>query len=91
MLPCVGNYAELAIAVVGAGAEHVRQRFRTRMRRIDMGAGDFATDVDLLAAGAMVSLLHGAQPGDRVLGEESRPTGAQDSPRVWSLTLCVER
>lgn len=91
MLPCVVNDTQLAIAVVGAGAEQVRQRFRTRMRRIDNGARDFATDVDLLTEGAMVSLLQGTQPGDRVLGEESGPTAAPNSPRVWSPTPCVER
>jgi myo-inositol-1(or 4)-monophosphatase len=83
------NDTELAISVVGAGAEQVRQRFRTPIRRIDKGAGDFATDVDLLAENAMLSLLHGARPGDRVRGEESGHTGPEDSPRVWLLDpLC---
>jgi myo-inositol-1(or 4)-monophosphatase len=83
------NDAQLAIAVVGAGAEQVRQRFRTPMRRIDKGAGDFATDVDLLAETAMLSQIRGARPGDRVLGEEYGHSGPENSARVWLLDpLC---
>jgi myo-inositol-1(or 4)-monophosphatase len=83
------NDSEVAVAVVREGAEQVRRRFGTAVDRIEKGAGDFATDVDIQAERAMLSLLARQRPDDAVVAEESGRGGPDDSPRRWLLDpLC---
>ena len=54
---------DLAITAANAGAELIRSRVGTGLRRTDKGGGDFATDVDIealcAAAGCVVTDLRG--------------------------------
>lgn len=89
MLRAAMEDAELAIRVVGTGAEVVRRLYGTSLDRIDKGAGDFATTADLESEAAMVALLGRERQDDAVLGEESGRGGARDSTRLWLLDpLC---
>jgi len=81
--------AELAIALVAAGAAVVRRRFGTEMERFDKGAGDFATAADIEAEEAMLELLAAERPGDSRLAEESGGTGPAGGARTWLIDpLC---
>ncbi len=91
MLPSAMDDAEVAIAVVGEGAEQVRRPFGTPMGRVDKGAGDFATDADFQAEDAMLSLLRRECPADGVIAEESGRSGPEDSPRVGVVEIRKER
>jgi myo-inositol-1(or 4)-monophosphatase len=83
------NDVELAIAVAEQGASVVRERAGTTLRHLDKGAGDFATDADIEAEHAMLTLLRRERPRDVVLGEETGRTGAGDGSRMWLLDpLC---
>jgi myo-inositol-1(or 4)-monophosphatase len=80
---------DVAIAVAEAGATVVRQRFGSTLRRLDKGAGDFATNADIEAENAMLAILRSERPQDAVVGEESGRSGASDGARVWLLDpLC---
>ena len=81
------NDVELAIAVAEQGAAVVRRRAGTTLRRLDKGAGDFATDADIEAEHAMLTLLRRERPQDVVLGEETGRTGAGDRSVILSKTL----
>jgi len=79
----------LAIAVAHEGAAVVRNRFGTRLERLDKGSGDFATDADIEAEKAMLALLRRERPGDAILGEESGSSGISNSSRTWLIDpLC---
>lgn len=89
MLRAAMDDAELAIEVVGTGAEVVRRLYGTSLDRVDKGAGDFATTADLESEAAMVALLGRERPDDAALGEESGRGGARDATRLWLLDpLC---
>lgn len=80
---------EIAIAVAEAGAEVVRRRFGTSLERRDKGAGDFATNADVEAEKAMLTLLHEQRPEDKVLAEESGESGPGFGSRIWLVDpLC---
>jgi myo-inositol-1(or 4)-monophosphatase len=92
MLPVAVNDVEVAIAVVSGGADQVRRRFGMLMGRVEKGAGDFATDADIQAENAMLSVLARERPDDGVVAEESGRTGASDALRTWLLDpLCGTR
>ncbi len=83
------NDIDLAITLANTGAEIVRSRFGTKLQRLDKGAGDFATNADIEAENAILSLLHRERPADAVLGEESGHSGVESSARVWLIDpLC---
>jgi myo-inositol-1(or 4)-monophosphatase len=80
---------ELAIAVAAEGAEVVRRRFGTTLERLDKGAGDFATNADIEAENAMLTVLHRERPEDTILGEESGRSGGRAGARTWLIDpLC---
>ncbi|WP_405193949.1 inositol monophosphatase family protein [Streptomyces anulatus] len=80
---------EVAEAAALAGAEIVRARYGRRHSRIDKGAGDFATDVDVAAEEAILDVIRGARPADAVHGEEGGRRGAVDAVREWLVDpLC---
>jgi len=81
--------AEVAIAVVEAGATIVRRCFGTSLERVDKGAGDFATSADVEAEHAMLVVLRQARPHDLIVGEETGRSGALDGGRRWLIDpLC---
>jgi myo-inositol-1(or 4)-monophosphatase len=83
------NDVEVALAVVGAGAEIVRRRFGSALERIEKGAGDFATAADVEAEAAMLGVLRRERPDDAVLAEESGRGGARAAARTWLIDpLC---
>ncbi|MGW6310116.1 inositol monophosphatase family protein, partial [Streptomyces niveus] len=53
---------DVATAAVSAGAEVVRARYGQRFARIDKGAGDFATDVDVAAEEAILGVIRAVGP-----------------------------
>ncbi|MFE7367700.1 inositol monophosphatase family protein [Streptomyces anulatus] len=80
---------EVAAAAALAGAEIVRARYGRLHSRIDKGAGDFATDVDVAAEEAILDVIGAARPGDAVHGEEGGRRGAVDAAREWLVDpLC---
>ncbi|NUW04119.1 inositol monophosphatase family protein [Streptomyces sp. CAI 127] len=80
---------EVAAAAALAGAEVVRARYGRLHSRIDKGAGDFATDVDLAAEEAILDVIRAARPGDAVHGEEGGRQGAAGAEREWLVDpLC---
>ena len=84
--------SDVAIAVAEAGAAVVRRYFGTTLQRLEKGAGDFATNVDIAAEHAMLAVLHRERPADAMLGEESGRSGARSSVRTWLLDpLCGTR
>jgi myo-inositol-1(or 4)-monophosphatase len=83
------NDVDVAIAVVEEGAEILRRQFGTALERIEKGAGDFATTVDIDAEAAMLAVLRRERPDDAVLAEESGRSGASDGARLWLVDpLC---
>ncbi|WP_030984928.1 inositol monophosphatase family protein [Streptomyces sp. NRRL S-1813] len=81
--------AEVAVAAVCAGAEVVRARYGRRLTRIDKGLGDFATDADVAAEGAILDVIRAARPEDAVHGEEGGQQGGADAVRQWLVDpLC---
>jgi myo-inositol-1(or 4)-monophosphatase len=83
------NDAEVAIAVVSEGAAVVRRRFGTELERIDKGGGDFATDADVEAEEAMLTILRRERPDDAVVGEELGRSGEEGRERRWLIDpLC---
>ncbi|MDT0611148.1 inositol monophosphatase family protein [Streptomyces lancefieldiae] len=80
---------EVATAAARAGAEVVNAGYGRRLTRLDKGAGDFATDVDVAAEEAILGVLRAARPGDAVLGEEGGRRGSADAVRQWLVDpLC---
>lgn len=83
------NDPDLAIAVAQAGAAVVRHRFGNTLQHLPKEAGDFATNADIEAENAMLTLLRHHRPADTTLGEESGRTGATHGQRTWLLDpLC---
>jgi len=83
------NDVDLAIAVAQDGAAIVRRCFGTSLRRLDKGAGDFATNADIDAENAMLAVLRRERPQDGILGEESGSSGARGGARTWLIDpLC---
>jgi myo-inositol-1(or 4)-monophosphatase len=81
--------AEVATAAARAGAEVVRDRFGTRLGRIDKGAGDFATTADVAAEKAIVDVIRAARPAAAILAEEGGQQGAAGAARQWLVDpLC---
>ncbi|MFJ8861764.1 inositol monophosphatase family protein [Streptomyces sp. NPDC102451] len=81
--------AEIAVAAARAGAEVVRDGYGRRHSRIEKGAGDFATDVDVAAEEAILGVIRAARPEDAVRGEEGGQRGAADAVRRWLVDpLC---
>ena len=80
---------DVAIGVADAGAAVVRRCFGTTLRRLEKGAGDFATNADIEAEHAMLAVLQRERPADAILGEESGRSGARSGARLWLLDpLC---
>lgn len=80
---------EVAAAAALAGAEVVRARYGRLHSRIDKGAGDFATDVDVAAEEAILDAIRAVRPGDAVHGEEGGRRGAVGAVREWLVDpLC---
>lgn len=80
---------EIAVAAARAGAEMVRDGYGRRHSRIEKGAGDFATDVDVAAEEAILDVIRAARPEDAVRGEEGGQRGAADAERRWLVDpLC---
>jgi myo-inositol-1(or 4)-monophosphatase len=78
----------VALEAVDAGAEVVRGRSGSDLRRFDKGAGDFATDADLDAEAAILRVLAARCPLDAVVAEESGHR-AGTSGRSWFVDpLC---
>ncbi|MFD7129437.1 MULTISPECIES: inositol monophosphatase family protein [Streptomyces] len=87
--PASPTDTEVAAAAALAGAEIVRARYGRLHSRIDKGAGDFATDVDVAAEEAILDVIRAARPGDAVHGEEGGRRGAVDAVREWLVDpLC---
>ncbi|MEU6309564.1 inositol monophosphatase family protein [Streptomyces sp. NPDC047014] len=90
----IDSYAgsdDAAVATAGAraGADVVRGMYGRELRRIDKGAGDFATAADVEAERAILGVLRGARPEDAILGEEGGRRGAADAERQWLVDpLC---
>lgn len=83
------NDFDVAIAVAEEGAAIVRRCFGTTLRRLDKGAGDFATNVDIEAENTMLALLRRERPEDTILGEETGRSGASSGERMWLIDpLC---
>ena len=80
---------DVAIAMAEVGAAVVRRYFGTTLQRLEKGAGDFATNVDIEAEHAMLAVLQRERPADAILGEESGRSGARHGGRTWLLDpLC---
>lgn len=87
--PAEPTDTETAAAAALAGAEVVRARYGKLHSRIDKGAGDFATEVDVAAEEAILDLLRAARPEDAVHGEEGGRRGAVGAGREWLVDpLC---
>lgn len=77
--------AEIALAVVTAGAAVVQARAGTVLARVDKDGHDFATDADIESELAMIRVLREHRPRDAILGEETGPAGPADARRRWLL------
>ncbi len=81
--------AELAIAAASAGASVARAKYGRSLARFDKSATDFATEADLEAEQAILTVLRAARPADAVLGEETGRSGDDSADRVWLVDpLC---
>jgi myo-inositol-1(or 4)-monophosphatase len=79
----------VAIAAAEAGAAVVRSKYGTRLTRIAKTALDFATDADIEAEAAIMTVLRAARPDDRLIGEESGTAQRGSSERSWLVDpLC---
>jgi myo-inositol-1(or 4)-monophosphatase len=82
------NDVELAIAAATIGAAVVRGRFGTMLQRVEKGDSDFATNADVDAERAMVTLICRERQDDAVLGEETGRSGPAGG-RTWLIDpLC---
>lgn len=81
--------AQVAVAAAERGAEVVLQHYGTQLDRHAKSPTDFATDADLEAERAILDVLRGQRPHDRVLGEEYGVAGAAEAERTWLVDpLC---
>ncbi|TDV48671.1 inositol monophosphatase family protein [Actinophytocola oryzae] len=80
---------ELAIRAAEIGAGVARAMYGTRMERFAKPADDFATEADIAAEEAIMTVLREARPHDAFLGEESGEFGDATSDRRWLVDpLC---
>jgi myo-inositol-1(or 4)-monophosphatase len=81
--------ADVGIAASRAGAEVVRRGFGGDHVRTAKSATDFATETDVDAERAIMSVLSAHRPRDARTGEESGTSGAASSSRRWLVDpLC---
>ena len=78
----------LALAAAGAGAEVVRRAYGGELTRLAKSGLDFATDADVDAERAILSVLRGSRPNDQVVGEESGVTPGLGTRRWLVDPLC---
>lgn len=84
-----GTDAEVAIEAVRAGADVVRRGYGREHVRLMKGAADFATQADLDAENAILTVLSQCRPDDAVLGEEHGTRGSAAAARRWLVDpLC---
>ncbi len=80
---------ELALAAAAAGAAVVRAKYGGPLARVDKSRTDFATDADLGAERAILSVLRAARPDDAFVGEETGHHGPVSVSRTWLVDpLC---
>lgn len=80
---------ELAVAAARAGAEVVLGKYGAWETRIDKEPGDFATEADVEAEQAILTMIAAARPDDAFLGEEGGYVGPEDAARMWLVDpLC---
>ena len=80
---------DVAIAAAEAGAEIVRRQAGQPLTRFEKRPGDFATQADLAAEQAIVSILRSARPDDSIVGEETGRHGGATPERTWRVDpLC---
>jgi len=83
------NDCDVAMAVANAGAAVVRRYFGTALQRLEKHAGDFATNADIEAEDAMLTVLQRERPADAIIGEERGRSGARSGMRTWFIDpLC---
>jgi myo-inositol-1(or 4)-monophosphatase len=80
---------EVALAAASAAAVIIQARRGSQLRRFAKQAADFATDVDLDAEAAILSILGEQRPNDAIRGEESGTSGGTRTRRTWLVDpLC---
>ena len=79
---------QVALSAAEAGAEVVRAAFGRTVTRHGKAGTDFATDADLDAERAILSVIAAERPGDTVVGEESGETRRPGSRRWLVDPLC---
>jgi len=80
---------EVAIAAAVAGAEAVARYYGSAQVRVAKSTSDFATQADLDAENAIMSILAKHRPNDARTGEETGTSGTTSSPRRWLIDpLC---
>jgi myo-inositol-1(or 4)-monophosphatase len=86
MVCCVRmSDAQAAIAAAQAGAAVVLARFGTSLDRFEKAPMDFATDADVQAENAILSVLRAERPADAYRGEELGRSGNDASDRTWLI------
>jgi myo-inositol-1(or 4)-monophosphatase len=81
--------AEVAIAAATAGAEVIAHHYGSAQVRFAKSATDFATQTDIDAENAIMSILAEHRPDDARTGEESGAAGDISSSRRWLVDpLC---
>lgn len=79
----------MALVAAAAGARVVRAAYGGSLTRHAKSAVDFATDADLDAERAILSVLARERPGDGRMGEEFGASGASGAARRWLVDpLC---
>ena len=80
---------DVAIAAAMAGAEIIRREAGRTVTRFEKGPGDFATQADLAAEKAIISILRAAYPDDSIVGEETGRHAGATAERTWLVDpLC---
>lgn len=81
--------ADVAIAAALAGSDVVARGYRTDPVRFAKSATDFATQTDVDAESAILSILAEHRPDDARLGEELGTSGGEHAERRWYIDpLC---
>ena len=81
--------AEVAVAAALAGAEVVARDYGATRAPFAKSATDLATETDVDAEAAIVTVHASHRPQDRFTGEESGDGGPAASPRRWLIdSLC---
>lgn len=80
---------EVAINAARAGAAVLMDMYGRPLSRQQKSATDFATDADIAAEQAILTVISDARPQDAVLGEELGQSGDASSRRTWLVDpLC---